>query len=169
MIIMKVTLNINGNETSLEIEPRKLLIDVIRDNLKLTASHIGCDTSNCGACTVLLDDRPVKSCTIFAAQAEGHRIVTLEGLSSEKSMRTLQKSYIDNHGLQCGFCTSGMLISSYSLLLRKKKPSEAEIREAISGNLCRCTGYQGIVKSIDEAARNLTSEKKEEAVKVEGR
>lgn len=166
---MKIKLNVNGNERSVETEARKLLIDVIRDDLELTASHIGCDTSNCGACTILLDGRPVKSCTIFAAQAEGHEIVTLEGLSQKNEMKKLQKSFIGNHGLQCGFCTSGMLISSYALLLKKKKNSEQEIREAISGNLCRCTGYQGIVKSIEEAAASLDREKKEEAVTVGGR
>lgn len=165
---MKVRLNINGKENEFDVEPRKLLVDVLRDDLKLTASHIGCDTSSCGACTVLLDDRPVKSCTIFAAQAQGHKVRTLEGLSATKEMKTLQKSYLDHHGLQCGFCTSGMLISSYSLLMKKKRPSELEIREAISGNLCRCTGYQGIVKSIEEASKSL-EKKEEEPVEVEGR
>ncbi len=166
---MKIKLNINGKDRELDIEPRKLLIDVIREDLKMTASHIGCDTSNCGACTVLLDGRPIKSCTLFAAQAEGHSVSTVEGLSAKKEMKALQKSYLDNHGLQCGFCTSGMLITSYNLLLKKKKPSEMEIREAISGNLCRCTGYQGIVKSIEEAAKNIEKQKEEEPVKVEGR
>lgn len=165
---MKIVLNINGKENEFDLEPRKLLIDVLRDELRLTASHIGCDTSSCGACTVLLDDRPVKSCTVFAAQAEGHVITTLEGLSEKKEMKTLQKSYVEHHGLQCGFCTSGMLISSYSLLTRKRKPSETEIREAISGNLCRCTGYQGIVKSIEEASRSI-EKREEEPLKVEGR
>lgn len=160
---MKTKLDVNGKEYDLEIEDRKLLIDVIREDLALTASHIGCDTTDCGACTVLLDGRPVKSCTVLAAQAIGHKITTLEGLSEVREMKTLQKSFVDNHGLQCGFCTSGMLISSYSLLKRKRSPSEVEIREAISGNLCRCTGYQGIVRSVTEAAREL--EKTEEKIR----
>lgn len=164
---MKLKLNINGKERNIEVEDRKLLIDVIRDDLELTASHIGCDTSNCGACTVLLDGRPVKSCTMLAAQAQGHMITTLEGLAQDRTMKILKKSFLDNHGLQCGFCTSGMLISSYSLLKSRKKVTEEEIRESISGNLCRCTGYQGIVKSVEEASEDIIGQgEKEEPVKI---
>ncbi len=163
---MKIELNINGKERKVDIEGRKLLIDVLRDELELTASHIGCDTSNCGACTVLLDDRPVKSCTVLAAEAQGHVVTTLEGLSSNREMKVLKKSFLDNHGLQCGFCTSGMLISSYTLLRKNRKMTEAEMREAISGNLCRCTGYQGIIRSIEEASRELEKQKEEQPVKI---
>lgn len=152
---MKLKLNVNGKDYDLEIEDRKLLVDVIREDLALKGTHIGCDTTDCGACTVLLDDRPVKSCTVLAAQVSGHKVTTLEGLSRSKEMKILQKSFVDNQGLQCGFCTSGMLISSYALLKKNKKPGELEIREALSGNLCRCTGYQGIVKSISEASKEI--------------
>lgn len=163
---MKMKLKINGIEKNFDVEDRKLLIDLIREDLDLTASHIGCDTSNCGACTVLLDGKPVKSCTVLAAQAEGHEVVTLEGLAENKDMKVLKKSFLDYHGLQCGFCTSGMLISSYALLRKKKRPTETEIREAISGNLCRCTGYSGIVRAILNTSEILEGNREKETIKV---
>ncbi len=148
-----VTLTVNGTEWSGEAEPRMLLVHLLRDELDLTGTHIGCDTTNCGACTVLLDGTPVKSCTMFAVQADGADITTVEGLAADGELHPVQQGFHEEHGLQCGFCTPGMMLVAAALLERSPDPSEAEIRHAISGNLCRCTGYQNIVESVRWAAR----------------
>jgi carbon-monoxide dehydrogenase small subunit len=150
-----VELSINGEKRQAEVEPRLLLVHLIRDVLRLTGTHIGCDTSHCGACTVLLDGRPVKSCTVFAVQASGRQIMTVEGLEQDGALHPLQEAFIADHGLQCGYCTPGMLMTSYAFLKKHPSPSEDEIRHAISGNLCRCTGYVNIVKAIQHAAAAL--------------
>jgi aerobic carbon-monoxide dehydrogenase small subunit len=147
---IKVT--VNGEEHQATVESRLLLVHLLRENLRLTGTHIGCDTTHCGACTILLDGQPVKSCTVLAVQADGHQLTTVEGLEKDGKLHALQQGFWDKHGLQCGFCTPGMLMTSCALLQRNKKPTELEIREAISGNLCRCTGYVNIVKAIQSAA-----------------
>ncbi len=153
---LKVSITVNGERKEAEIEPRMLLVHFIREVAGLTGTHVGCDTTNCGACTVLLDGRAVKSCTVLAAQANGKKVTTIEGLSKgENKLHPVQKAFVDKHGLQCGFCTSGMIMTSFWLLNKKRKLSEEEIREAISGNLCRCTGYESIVDSIQEAERRM--------------
>ncbi len=149
---MRVTVTVNGAETHAEIEGRLLLIHYLRDNLGLTGSHWGCDTSNCGACTVWLDGVPVKSCTTLAAMADGHEVRTVEGLEVDGVLDPLQQGFMEEHGLQCGFCTPGMLMTIRALLDRDPNPDEATIREAISGNLCRCTGYENIVRATRWAA-----------------
>jgi len=152
---MLVKVAINGEKHEAEVEPRLLLVHMIRENLRLTGTHIGCDTSHCGACTVLLDGRPVKSCTIFAVQAHGREITTVEGLEQDGKLHPLQEGFMAEHGLQCGYCTPGMLMTSVAFLKKNPTPTEDEIRRAISGNLCRCTGYVNIVKSIQHAAAVL--------------
>jgi carbon-monoxide dehydrogenase small subunit len=152
---MQVQLTINGEKHQAEVEPRLLLVHLIRDVLRLTGTHIGCDTTHCGACTVLLDGRPIKSCTIFAVQAHGREIMTVEGLEQNGTLHPVQEGFMQEHGLQCGYCTPGMLMTSYAFLKKTAKPTEEEIRRAISGNLCRCTGYVNIVKSIEYAAAKL--------------
>ena len=152
---MRVQLTINGEKREAEVEPRLLLVHLIRDVLRLTGTHIGCDTTHCGACTVLLDGRPVKSCTVFAVQAQGRQIMTVEGLEQDGQLHPLQEGFWQEHGLQCGYCTPGMLMTSYAFLKKNPHPTEEEIRWAISGNLCRCTGYVNIVKSIEYAAAKL--------------
>jgi aerobic carbon-monoxide dehydrogenase small subunit len=147
-----VRLKVNGREREADIEPRLLLVHFIRDRLGLTGTHVGCDTSNCGACTVVLDGKNVKSCTMFAVQADGAELLTVEGLIQNGQLHPLQDGFKQEHGLQCGFCTPGMLMSSYALLQRNPNPTEEEIRWGISGNLCRCTGYQNIVKAVQYAA-----------------
>ena len=149
---MHVTLMINGEEVSRVVEPRMLLVHFIRDELGLTGTHWGCDTSNCGTCVVLMDDEPVKSCTVLAATASGHEIRTVEGLEVDGVLDPVQQGFTEEHGLQCGFCTPGMMLTARWLLDRNPDPSEAEIREAISGQICRCTGYATIVRSIQRAA-----------------
>jgi aerobic carbon-monoxide dehydrogenase small subunit len=149
---MKITLEINGTEKSVEAEPRTLLVDFIRTRLGMTGTHIGCDTSNCGACTVLLDGRPVKSCTLLAAQAEGRKVTTVEGLATGGKLHAIQEGFHAEHGLQCGFCTPGMMLVGAALIESNPHPTEDEIRWAISGNICRCTGYMNIVKAIHHAA-----------------
>jgi carbon-monoxide dehydrogenase small subunit len=139
----------------MEVEPRLLLVHFIREKLGLTGTHVGCDTSNCGACTVVLDGRSVKSCTVFAVQADGAELLTVEGLLRDGKLHPLQEGFKQEHGLQCGFCTPGMLMSSYALLQRNSQPTEQDIRWGISGNLCRCTGYQNIVKAVQYAAGKL--------------
>jgi carbon-monoxide dehydrogenase small subunit len=139
---------VNGTERSLDVEPRTLLVHALRDHLLLTGTHIGCDTSQCGACTVLVDGRAVKSCTVLALQAEGSAITTIEGLVQGDKMHPLQRAFVEHHGLQCGFCTPGVILTAADLLERNPSPSDEEIRHAVRGNLCRCTGYQGIVESI---------------------
>ena len=146
-----VALVVNGEPRSLEVEGRTLLVHALRDGLGLTGAHIGCDTSQCGACTVLLDGRAVKSCTVLALQAEGREITTIEGLSRDGEMHPLQRAFVEHHGLQCGFCTPGVILTAADLLSRDASPSDEEIRHALRGNLCRCTGYQGIVESVRAA------------------
>ena len=143
-----LTLLVNGTERQLEVEGRTLLVHALRDGLGLTGAHIGCDTSQCGACTVLLDGRAVKSCTVLAQQADGHEITTIEGLAPDGKLHPIQRAFVEHHGLQCGFCTPGVILTAADLLSRGGSPSEDEIRHALRGNLCRCTGYQGIVESI---------------------
>jgi aerobic carbon-monoxide dehydrogenase small subunit len=152
---MQVQVTINGEKHQAEVEPRLLLVHLIRDVLRLTGTHIGCDTTHCGACTVLVDGRPIKSCTMFAVQAHGREIMTVEGLEQNGALHPVQEGFMQEHGLQCGYCTPGMLMTSYAFLKKTPNPTEAEIRWAISGNLCRCTGYVNIVKSIEYAAAKL--------------
>jgi aerobic carbon-monoxide dehydrogenase small subunit len=147
-----LTLKVNGTKRSAEVEPRTLLVYFLRNELGLKGPHIGCDTSNCGACTVLMDERCVKSCTVLAIQAQGKEIVTAEGLSSNGELGFLQQAFTDNHALQCGYCTPGFLMAAQDLLSRNPNPTDEEIRLGISGNLCMCTGYQNIVKAIKAAA-----------------
>ena len=155
--LQKVSLRINGVERSREVEPRLLLVHFLRDVLGLTGTHIGCDTSSCGACTVMLDNMAVKSCTVLAVQADGAELLTIEGLAQGDRLHPLQEAFWECHGLQCGFCTPGMILSAYQLLMRNPKPSEPEIRHAIDGNLCRCTGYEHIVDSVQYAAKKMKS------------
>jgi carbon-monoxide dehydrogenase small subunit len=150
-----IKLKINGKEREVAAEPRLLLVHFIREQLGLTGTHVGCDTSNCGACTVLLTGKTVKSCTMFAVQADGAEIMTVEGLPQNGSLHPLQEGFKEEHGLQCGFCTPGMLMSSYALLQKNPQPSEEQIRWGISGNLCRCTGYQNIVKAVQFASKKM--------------
>ena len=148
-----VTLSVNGVEHHLDVEPRLLLVHAIRDNLGLTGTHVGCDTSNCGACTIHMDGRPVKSCTVLAVQAEGAEITTIEGLAPEGGLHPLQEAFWNDHALQCGFCTPGMIMAAADLIADNPDPSEEEVREALAGNLCRCTGYHNIVKAVLAAAK----------------
>jgi len=150
---VKVTMNVNGAARTGDVEPRILLVDFLRTNLRLTGTHIGCDTSGCGVCTVLLDGEPVKSCTMLAVQATDRSITTVEGLAQGANLSAIQAGFHEEHGLQCGFCTPGMMLVGTSLLDRNPNPTEEEIRWAISGNICRCTGYMNIVKAIQHAAR----------------
>jgi carbon-monoxide dehydrogenase small subunit len=150
-----IHVTVNGVAQDLEVESRLLLVHLLRENLRLTGTHIGCDTTHCGACTVLLDGEPVKSCTILAVQADGARISTVEGLEQNGKLHPVQEAFWEKHGLQCGYCTPGMLMTGCALLARNKDPTEPEIRDAISGNLCRCTGYSNIVKAIQSAAERL--------------
>jgi len=150
----KIRITVNGEAREAVVEPRMLLVHFIREELILTGTHIGCETTSCGACTVLLDGRPVKSCTLFAVQADGHDVMTVEGLEKDGKLDPIQEGFHQEHGLQCGFCTSGMLLTGFSLLKKNPSPSEADIRMAISGNLCRCTGYVNIVKSIQHASKS---------------
>ncbi len=149
---MQVTITVNGTAQTREVEPRLLLVHFIRENLGLRGTHWGCDTSNCGTCVVSFDGRPVKSCTILAAMADGHEIRTVEGLEQGGQLDAVQQGFMECHGLQCGFCTPGMMMTARALLDRSPDPSETEIREAISGQLCRCTGYENIVRSVRWAA-----------------
>jgi carbon-monoxide dehydrogenase small subunit len=149
---MHVTVTVNGVEHSAEIEARLLLVHFLRNTLELTGTHRGCDTSNCGVCTVWLDGVPLKSCTTLAAMADGHEVRTVEGLEANGTLDPVQQGFIEEHGLQCGFCTPGMMMTARALLDRNPDPDEATIREAISGNLCRCTGYENIVRAIRWAA-----------------
>jgi len=152
---MHIKLSINGEKREADVEPRLLLVHLIREVLKLTGTHIGCDTTHCGACTVLLDGRAVKSCTLFAVQARDREIMTVEGLEQNGKLHPLQEGFMAEHGLQCGYCTPGMLMTSFAFLQKHPTPSEDDIRHAISGNLCRCTGYVNIVKSVQHAAAKL--------------
>ena len=150
-----VELVVNGEPRSLEVEPRTLLIHALRDELGLTGAHVGCDTSQCGACTVLFDGRAVKSCTLLALQADGAELQTIEGLASDGELHPIQRAFVEHHGLQCGFCTPGMILTAADLLSRDPDPDEETIRRSIRGNFCRCTGYQSIVESIQAAGSAL--------------
>ena len=151
-----VRVKVNGTSREAEVEPRLLLVHFIRDVLGLTGTHVGCDTTNCGACTVLLDGKPIKSCTIFAVQVDDQEIRTIEGVADNGKLHPLQEGFREEHGLQCGFCTPGMILTAKALLERNPHPSEQEIRWGISGNLCRCTGYQNIIKAVQYAADKMT-------------
>jgi len=150
---VQINVTVNGIEHSHEVEPRLLLANYLRDVLRLTGTHIGCDTSNCGSCTILVDGIAVKSCTMLAVQSDGSNIITIEGLAENGSLHPLQEAFKEEHGLQCGFCTPGMIMTSVQLLERNPDPSEDEIRQALDGNYCRCTGYHNIVKSVKRAAQ----------------
>ncbi len=150
-----ITVTVNGVQHSVEVEPRLLLVHLIRDQLRLTGTNIGCDTSQCGACTVHLDGQAVKSCTVLAVQADGSSITTIEGMASNGDLHPLQQAFWEKHGLQCGYCTPGMIMAAADLLTRNPRPSEAEIRHGLEGNLCRCTGYQNIVAAVQHAASQL--------------
>jgi aerobic carbon-monoxide dehydrogenase small subunit len=156
---MRVKLSINGEQHEADVEPRLLLVHMLRDVLRLTGTHIGCDTTHCGACTILMDGRPVKSCTLFAVQAQGKALMTVEGLEQNGKLHPLQEGFVAEHGLQCGYCTPGMLMTSYAFLQKHPSPSEDDIRWAISGNLCRCTGYVNIVKAVQHAAAKIAGGK----------
>jgi aerobic carbon-monoxide dehydrogenase small subunit len=151
----EISATVNGQARSAAVETRLLLVHFLRDTLELTGTHIGCDTTSCGACTVLLDGVPVKSCTMFAVQAEGHEITTVEGFAPPGGLHPVQEGFHEEHGLQCGFCTPGMMLTAAALLAENPDPSEEEIRWAISGNICRCTGYQNIIKSVQYAAAKM--------------
>jgi aerobic carbon-monoxide dehydrogenase small subunit len=148
-----VAMRVNGVEHQLEAEPRLLLVHALRDHLGLTGTHVGCDTSNCGACTVHVDGQPVKSCTILAVQADGASVTTIEGMAKDGELHPLQEAFWNDHGLQCGYCTPGMIMAAAGLLERNPNPTEQEVRHALEGNLCRCTGYHNIVKSVLDAAK----------------
>ena len=148
----QVAISVNGKVRKAHVEPRLLLVHFLREHLNLTGTHVGCDTSQCGACTVMIDGRSAKSCTVFAVQADGASVTTIEGLAPEGELHALQKGFWEEHGLQCGYCTPGMIMSAVNLLQDNKTPNEQEIRAGISGNFCRCTGYQHIVNSIQHAA-----------------
>jgi aerobic carbon-monoxide dehydrogenase small subunit len=152
-----ITVTVNGEVREADVEPRFLLVHLLRETFGLTGTHVGCDTSNCGACTVHVDGRSAKSCTILAVQADGTEVTTIEGLASGADLHPLQQAFWDQHGLQCGFCTPGMIMQAAWFLERNPEPSEGEIREGISGNLCRCTGYVNIVKAIQQAAGTLAA------------
>jgi carbon-monoxide dehydrogenase small subunit len=153
--LVKVKVKVNGEEREADVEPRLLLAHFLRETLGLTGTHVGCDTTHCGACTVILDGRPIKSCTIFAVQVQGREVMTVEGLEQQGKLHPIQEGFWQEHGLQCGFCTPGMMLTGYALLRRNQDPSEEEVRRAISGNLCRCTGCVNIVKAIQYAAQKI--------------
>ena len=162
---MKVSVKVNGTMYERDVEPRTLLVYFLREALGLTGTHVGCDTSSCGVCVVVLDgERAVKSCTMFAVQADGHEITTVEGLAQGGKLHPLQQAFWDCHGLQCGYCTPGMLMTSLVLLKNEPQPDEAAIRDALSGNLCRCTGYNNIVKAVQQAAGELAGTSAEASV-----
>jgi aerobic carbon-monoxide dehydrogenase small subunit len=153
-----ISVTVNGQERSAEVEPRLLLVHFLRQTLGLTGTHVGCDTTSCGACTVLLDGTPIKSCTFLAVQADGREVTTVEGLLREGELHPIQEGFKEEHGLQCGFCTPGMMLTATALLAENPNPSEEEIRWALSGNVCRCTGYQNIVKAVQWTAAKMAEE-----------
>jgi carbon-monoxide dehydrogenase small subunit len=155
MAMHKINVTVNGTAHAAEVESRLLLVHFLREVLRMTGTHIGCDTSHCGACAVLLDDAPVKSCTVLAVQADGTKVRTVEGLEQGGKLHPVQEGFTEKHGLQCGYCTPGMMMTSVALLERHKAPSEEQIRQAIAGNLCRCTGYVNIVKAVQYAAEKM--------------
>jgi len=152
-----VSLTVNGKPVTTEVEPRTLLVELLRERLQLTGTHVGCDTAQCGACTVLIDDKPVKSCNMLAIQAKGSEVTTIEGLATNGSLHPMQAAFRKNHGLQCGFCTPGMVMAAVGLASQTKNPTEAQIREALDGNFCRCTGYHNIVKAVQEGLADMTA------------
>ena len=155
MAMHKISVTINGAAREAEVESRLLLVHLIREVFRMTGTHVGCDTSHCGACTVILDGNPVKSCTVLAVQADGAKIMTIEGLAKNGELHPIQQGFWEKHGLQCGFCTPGMILAAHQLLERYPKPSEDQIRHQLEGNLCRCTGYHNIVKAIQWASENM--------------
>jgi carbon-monoxide dehydrogenase small subunit len=152
---VKIQVKVNGTAHTSEVEPRLLLVHYLRDVLNLTGTHVGCDTSQCGACTIMVNGRSTKACNMFAVQADGADILTIEGLAKDGKLHPIQEAFWEKHGLQCGFCTPGMILSAYQLLQRNKRPSESEVRHFLEGNLCRCTGYHNIVKAIQHAAEKM--------------
>jgi len=154
---VKISLSVNGKSYERMVEPRTLLVHYLREELAMTGTHVGCDTSSCGSCTVLLDDKALKSCTMLACQAEGHQVTTIEGMATGDNLHPLQQAFHEEHGLQCGFCTPGMIMTATDLLSNNPNPSEHEIREALEGNFCRCTGYHNIIKSIQNAAAKMSA------------
>jgi carbon-monoxide dehydrogenase small subunit len=150
-----VSFTLNGQSVKVEVDPRMLLVHLLREEMNLTGTHIGCDTSQCGACTVFMNGASVKSCTVFGVQADGANVLTIEGLKQDGQLHPLQEAFWDDHGLQCGYCTPGMIMSAYGLLNDNPEPSEAEIREGLRGNLCRCTGYHNIVRAVQDAAASM--------------
>ncbi len=166
---MKISVTVNGEKREAEVEPRLLLVHFLRENLSLTGTHIGCDTSNCGACSVLLDGKAVKSCTVFAVQADGRQVLTVEGLAKGGKLHPVQEGFWEKHGLQCGYCTPGMMIASVALLQENPNPTEEEIRHGISGNLCRCTGYVKIVEAIQYAAEKMRTQAAAQQVEITAR
>ena len=150
-----VSMTVNGKAVSADVEPRTLLVDYLRENLRLTGTHVGCDTSQCGACTIHVDGIAIKSCTMLAVQAQGAEVLTIEGLAKDGELHPMQAAFKENHGLQCGFCTPGMVMSSLDLVSGNSAPSEGEVREWLEGNLCRCTGYHNIVKAVQAAATEM--------------
>ncbi|MCB0559387.1 MAG: (2Fe-2S)-binding protein [Phaeodactylibacter sp.] len=156
----KIQVTVNGKAYSHDVDPRTLLVQYLRDVLGLTGTHVGCDTSNCGACTILVDGQAVKSCTLLAVQADGSEVKTIEGMADNGTLHPLQEGFREEHGLQCGFCTPGMIMASADLLGRNPNPTEHEIREALEGNFCRCTGYHNIVKSVQYAAKKISKQEK---------
>ena len=160
---MQITVTVNGAERTADVEPRMLLVHLLREELRLTGTHIGCDTTSCGACTVLLDGVPVKSCTMFGVQADGREVTTVEGMMSNGALHPIQASFKEEHGLQCGFCTPGMMLTAAALLKDNPAPSDDDVRWAISGQICRCTGYMNIVKAVRTAGRAMAAETAETA------
>ena len=154
-LAVKIHVKVNGTAHTSEVEPRLLLVHYLRDALNLTGTHVGCDTSQCGACTIMVNGRSTKACNLFAVQADGADIMTIEGLAKDGKLHPIQEAFWEKHGLQCGFCTPGMIMTAYQLLQRHKHPSESEIRHFLEGNLCRCTGYHNIVKAIQHAAETM--------------
>jgi carbon-monoxide dehydrogenase small subunit len=152
-----VTLTVNGKPVSTEVEPRTLLVEFLRGPMQLTGTHVGCDTAQCGACTVLVDGKPMKSCNMLAIQAQGAQVTTIEGLATNGSLHPMQAAFRKHHGLQCGFCTPGMVMAAVGLAAQNKAPTEAQIREALDGNFCRCTGYHNIVKAVQEGLSEMTA------------
>jgi len=160
---MQITVKVNGDDRSADVEPRLLLAHLIREEFGLTGTHVGCDTTSCGACTVLLDGQPVKSCTMFGVQADGREVTTVEGLLQDGRLHPIQAAFKEEHGLQCGFCTPGMMLTGSALLADNPSPTDDEVRWAISGNICRCTGYMNIVKAIQAAGRDMAASEGAEA------
>ncbi len=156
-MLVDITLTVNGQQLSKSVEPRTLLVHFLRENLRLTGTHVGCDTSSCGACTILLNGKALKSCTMLAVQADGKSITTIEGLANKGQLHPIQEGFHQEHGLQCGFCTPGMIMTAADLLSNNANPNEEEIREALEGNFCRCTGYHNIVKSVQYAAKKMAT------------